>query len=127
MTNPLLEMLARSMSEDDDGAPPRPLPEAQIATLQEMLALYAAPPPFRAGDIVTPRRGGAVRGAGDPHIVLEVSSDASCQWGHEAGSNMWGARPNVRIGCLSGAKGTLSAFWVEHWQLEAYSAAGAAE
>lgn len=52
-----------------------PIPEAQIATLREAMARYAAPCPFVPGDLVTPREGYGYTDAGLPHIVLEVLAE----------------------------------------------------
>ncbi len=48
------------------------IPEAAIATLRELAAIYTAPCAFKVGDIVTPRRASGMRGIGQPHIVIEV-------------------------------------------------------
>lgn len=79
------ELMARAMREDDDGKPTI-LPEAAIMRLREFATIYAEFPSFKPGDIVTPRKDGTLRGAGEPNIVLEVAMhatplfDAASRW-----------------------------------------------
>ncbi len=56
---------------------PRPLPEAQIATLREVMNAYQGAKqngcPFKVGDIVTPRAWTPLRPShGQPWLVVEV-------------------------------------------------------
>lgn len=115
----LAELLSSMGEDDDEGS--TILPEAQIETLKEIAARYAAGCTFKAGDIVTPRRGFNVKGAGVPHIVLEVlpKGEAIMPTREEAGSSSFGVRFNMRVACLTHSK--YAAYWVEHWAFELYS------
>lgn len=46
--------------------------DAQIMRLKEFADRYNDPCPFKTGDIITPRPDVCLRGAGNPHVVLEV-------------------------------------------------------
>lgn len=120
----LLRMLAE-MDGDSDKAPDHRAtpPDALCITLREIAAAYAAPCPFKAGDIVTPRRNYNIKGAGEPHVVLEVITRPDPNFGAakspvETSSHAYGARRDVRIACENG--GHIAAFWMESWTLEPY-------
>lgn len=116
-----LEELLRERSRQSDDVE-LPLPEAQIATLREVRARFAAGCTFKPGDIVTPRKGYCLKGAGVPHIVLEVGAPppppAWPSVPSDTGSSRFGARLDMRIAAHDG-DGDISTWWVESWALEA--------
>lgn len=108
---------------EDDGPPPKLsiLPEAAIERLREAHAVYGVQR-FHPGDLVTPRADGPLRGAGDPHLVLETNYGAEPTWMarsiSDLGSNRYGNRLDLR--CLSltqerDGTQTLTAHWNEAW------------
>lgn len=107
-----------------DGDGKNPLPEAQVATLLEVAARYAAPVPFKVGDLVTPRKGYNIRDAGDPHIVLEVPKFPirNFAMGDDPsafGSAFFGARLDIRVGTFD--RGHVAAYWGESFRYEPYT------
>lgn len=120
------EMLRALLGGDDDDEerrPPRPLPEAQIATLREISARYVAGCPFAVGDVVTPRAGTNLRNAGEPHIVVELADHPHRTFDHErgaSGSNGYGKRLDMRIAAFADDNETLTMHWVESWAFEPY-------
>lgn len=116
----MLGAMARGAS--DDG--PQPIPEAVVHELRGLCQRYAAGCPFKPGDLVTPRPGYNKRGAGDPHIVLEVADSphrnfVPCEDQSDTSSAHFGARLDVRVGASMG--GDYVAFWAESWVLEPYA------
>jgi hypothetical protein len=109
-------MLERGRQEQKSKTP-RPLHEAQIATLREVFADYRKPP-FRAGDLVTPRRGCDMRHEGEPHMVLEMRPDAEPRFMDDSGACTNGVRLDMRVGSLN--DGDYVAHWVESWLFEPY-------
>lgn len=103
----------------------RPIPEAQIATLLEASARYSAPCPFKAGDIVTPRKCFGYSGAGIPNVVLEVAAEPHRNFqpsNHVTPvSSVFGSRLDVRVASL-GPSGDVVSFWQESWCLEMWQA-----
>lgn len=100
-----------------------PLPEAQIATLKEACERYAAPCPFKVGDIVTPRKGYSTRGVGVPHVVLEVLAEPLQLMKADPrvmSMNCFGRRIDMRVLCHGETDGELAAYWVESWEYEPY-------
>lgn len=122
-------LLSAAMSSDDDDAPrAMPIPEAQIATLREYQARFAELEryiPFAPGDIVTIAPTAPVKGAGLPHIVLEVvqPGDAHRTWGEDSGSNHFGKRCEVRIAGIASHGERFSRHWVEAIDLIPYEPA----
>lgn len=99
----------------------KPLPEAQVATLREVLDRYTSPCPFKVGDLVTARAGMNVKGAGEPHIVLEVF--ATPIRSHEnPGSNTFVGRFDMRVATFPNAS-NVACFSVESFTFERYTAA----
>lgn len=114
------DFLAAIMRDDErDGS--TILPEAQVMTLKEIAARYSERP-FSVGDLVTPRTGYNLKGAGAPHIVVEVlpSGEFLSPPNASGGSPSFGARYSMRIVCLDSNE--YVAFWVEPWTFEPYSA-----
>lgn len=100
-----------------------PLPEAQIETLQEVYNIYIQPCRFKPGDLVTPRPGGMLNGAGIPHIVLEVADPPIRNFPEDSdnqGSSAYGTRLDVRVFGHHPVHGHACAWWQESWQLAPY-------
>lgn len=111
---------------DDEGAGGKPIPEAQIAILREMHALYVAPCRFKPGDIITPRPG-SYKDAGEPHIVLEVREEPIRNFDisanhSEAFSNAYGVKLDIRVALLQGDR--VEAYWQESWRHDPYTGPG---
>lgn len=127
MTNGLSALLSAISSDDDDDAPrATPLPEAQIATLREFQARFAELKqrvPFKPGDIVTIAPTAPLKGAGRPHIVLEVvqPEDAHRAWGEDSGSRYFGRKSEVRVASVT--TDDISCHWVEAIDLIPYEPA----
>ena len=102
----------------------RGLPEAQVASLREVAARYAAGCPFKPGDLVTARRGGFYMGQGEPAVVLEVFDPPFRFHDGENGSGYHFARYDMRVARVHDA-GVLAAFAVESWGYETYAGADA--
>ena len=108
-----------AMKDDDDK--PTILPEAAIMRLREFAAIYAEFPSFKPGDIVTPRKDGTLRGAGEPNIVLEVAMHATPLFdAGQDGSASQRRRPQVRVARICGD--SIACFWVEAHEIEPYRA-----
>lgn len=106
-----------------------PVPEAQVMTLREVFARYDAGCPFEPGDLVTPRKGYGNGGEGRPHIVLcTARPPAPMTWPSDpsdTGSPMFGRRLDMRVAGLDG-RATMTAWWVESWEYEAWTGEGPA-
>jgi hypothetical protein len=90
-----------------------------LGVLRAAQERYAAPNPFRPGDVVTPRALTSMKGIGEPHVVLEVGEPRG-QPAQDSTSSAFGARYDVRVVCFVG--GHVCAFWLESWTLEPYVA-----
>lgn len=120
--------LLRAMSADgpdDDDATPRPIPEAVVSELRDIYTRYSAGCPFKPGDLVTPRKGYNTKGAGEPHIVLEVIDSPACNLTppaepFHAGSHAFGRRYDMRVISLSDGEAYV-AHWTEAWVYEPYT------
>lgn len=118
----LARMLA-AMADDDNERPSLPSPEGQIARLVEYLDHRAQPLPFKVGDFVTVRSDAPIKGAGQPHVVVETNADAGLSWvGAESGDWQFGARYTMRVACLH-PSGFLIEHWVWHGHFAPYEAA----
>lgn len=102
----------------------RPLDEAQVMELKAMYERYAAPCPFKPGDLVTPRSNSNYTDNGVPHIVLEVAETPirvfDIEEPHDISSHAFGPRLDVRVGIIADGE-RMVAFWQESWQLEAWT------
>lgn len=106
----------------NDAAPIRQ--DAATADLLRSWAVGYGKCPFKAGDLVTVRKGGTMHGEGWPHIVLEVAKEPMLSTGGDEsgwGSNTWGARLDMRV-LHANDGGHVHAHWVESWQFEPWVA-----
>ena len=127
MTNGLAALLSAISSDDDDDAPrAAPLPDAQIATLREYQARFAELKqhvPFKPGDIVTVAPEATLKGAGSPHIVLEImqANDAHRAWMGDPRANSFGRKDEVRVAQI--VDDVIIRHWVEAIDLVPYEPA----
>ncbi|WP_051949290.1 hypothetical protein [Methylosinus sp. PW1] len=112
------EEFLRNLAGANKSTSPSILPEAAIARLREAGERYAVGNLFRIGDIVTPRKDSDVKGAGDPHVVIETkdSSKAEFAFVGAPGSNTFGQRLDLRVLHISNDR--IVPHWVESWQFE---------
>lgn len=113
----LAEFLA-SMEPEDREDKSEGLPEAQIERLREVSARIAAGNPFKPGDLVTVRKDAPVKGAGKPHLVIEIDHEAKLCQG-EVGNWTGATRHDVIV--LSVTGGDIAPHTVPHWMLERYT------
>ncbi|PZU87891.1 MAG: hypothetical protein DI527_18150 [Chelatococcus sp.] len=98
----------------------RAIPALADEMLVEAAARYAACRqfvPFRVGQLVTPRPDCAYKGAGDPHIVVEVLPMPKPAFAvAKPGNHEFGHMVDMRVLCY--AEQTIASFWVESWAFE---------
>lgn len=93
--------------------------EAQIMELSLHGNAYLKGNPYKPGDWVTPKKCFGIKGAGNPHFVLETrQSDPNFSTGSE-GSAKHGGVLDMRVACYV-ENDSITAFWVESWQYEEY-------
>ena len=112
----LAEFLA-SMEDDDRNEVSEGLPEAQIARLREVSNLILKGNMFKPGDLVTVRKDAPIKGAGKPHLVVEIDTEANLHDG-EIGNWTRAARFDVILLCVSG--NDIVPLVAPHWMLERY-------
>lgn len=95
--------------------------DRQIAALQQMSERAGAPCPFKRGDLVTVRPGMDVKGAGKPHVVIEVLDTPVIDLDSEPGSNRFLGRYTMRVAHYCGE--TMTQHAVDHTAFEAWNAA----
>lgn len=117
----LADLLGGSGAGEREASSQAPIPEAQVATLLEVVERYRSPCPFQVGDIVTPRAGYLYTGAGTPFVVLEVAAHPAIAEEGNAGSPTFRARMDVRVAGRHVGTGDICAWWQESWMLEAYT------
>lgn len=97
----------------------RPLAEAQIMELRELLKAESAPNPFKVGDLVTPKKSSPYVLEGQPHIVIEVL-DPPIRPTHDTSGPDGGAPHDLRVGAIDRAGGK-SVYLMRSVHLEAYT------
>ena len=112
----LAEFLA-SMEDDDRNEVSEGLPEAQIARLRETSERILFGNTFKPGDLVTVRKDAPIKGAGKPHLVIEIDNDANLRGG-ELGNWTYATRHNVVVLSVNG--GDIVPHTAPHWMLEHY-------
>lgn len=104
---------------------------AKLKTLGDRYGLPAFTR-FKVGDLVTPTKGLAVKGAGEPHLIVEIVDskprsepiDTAILAGSDtvhAGSNAFGARMDMRVLTLAGGSGKIASWSVESWVFETWT------
>ena len=106
----------------DEGQLDLPL-ETCLAILRDHAHRMQQPCPFTAGDLVTVRAHSDVKGAGKPHIVVEVLAEPVVDMKAEAGSNQFLRKYTMRVCHYHGDSLTVHA--VDHSCFEAWSEAHA--
>lgn len=110
-------MLREMVSRHAEDAPKPPLFIAQA--LRDEAAFYFRLCQFQVGDLVTPRRGTTMKGAGEASIVIDVNPLAEPDPSvGEAGSARQGLRHDMRVLCW--VDGCYAPFWVESAAFEAW-------
>lgn len=131
--NPMAQMMRR-LSGGGRSRQPK-LSEADlVAKLQLLSERYSLPTSQRlkVGDLVPPTKGLTMRGAGEPHLIVEIvdasprgaAIDTAVMSGSadvHAGSNAFGQSMDVGV-LAPGGEGThVGMWWVESWQLEPWT------
>lgn len=95
----LLSSMSGGLSGDNDGSDRHTtLPiETCLATLRDQAQRLVEPCPFKAGDLITVRSGCDVKGAGNPHIVVEVLAEPFTDTRAEPGSNRFLRQYTMRV------------------------------
>ena len=104
---------------------PKILPEAAVARLREAASRYAEMlhgPRFKVGDWVTPTQDATIKGAGEPHVVVETAQGSPC-FGKDCGTHD-GRRVDIRVLKLAGAD--IAPFWGESFEYEPWPAKASA-
>lgn len=68
-----------------------------LAALRDQARRIVEPCPFKAGDLITVRTGADVKGAGNPHIVVEVLAEPVTDTRAESGSNQFLRQYTMRV------------------------------
>jgi hypothetical protein len=93
--------------------------EALIAELHDTARRYAAPSPFRVGDLVTVRADSDTKGQGEPHVVVEIIDPPVVSDRAEAGSNQFLRKFDLKVAHFAGEHQTIHA--IDSVVLEAWS------
>ncbi|MEZ2410500.1 hypothetical protein AB6806_27265 [Bosea sp. RCC_152_1] len=115
-------MLADIAGERDESDGREPAMAAEVLVeFQKTYADFLTGCPFKPGDLITPRRGTNMKGAGKPHVVLEVRDRPDPHFAEGAGSTQFGRRNDIRVASFYGD--TMARHWVESVDFDAYTAA----
>ena len=115
----LAEMLRATMETER----PNILPEAAIARLAEHATRYAeqiSRSRFAIGDLVTPVSDCDLKGAGDPHLVIDTRSGAAPEFGTASHIYRDGARLDMRV--LFIHRDSIVALWTESFKFKRWAA-----
>lgn len=94
----LSSMTGGAGSEDSASDDLTSLPlEACLQALRDQARRIVEPCPFKAGDLITVRTGADVKGAGNPHIVVEVLAEPVTDMKAESGSNQFLRQYTMRV------------------------------
>lgn len=115
----LAELFAEAARESHSGPPI--LPEAAIMRLREFAEQYHQPNPFKVGDLVTPRPDADLKGAGIPHIVVEVRDHAEPLFIGDNGDASFGRKIEIRIAHIDSGRGIVFTHWAESHRFEPYT------
>jgi len=105
-------------------------PDAILHRITDAVELYASWPTFSVGDLVTPRTDSTMKGAGEPHAVVEIldSPDSGNSpiflrspgtMPEQTASNSFGRILNMRV--VRSADGMVAAFMVEAAEFERWT------
>lgn len=112
--NSNLRGVLQRLAQDADA--PRISAVGQVAVLKEGLERYRARCPYRIGDFVTPRRDTAMRGQGEPHLVVDLL-DIGRVFNGDPGSNVFGVKPDMTVLHVESG-GLVVGYCVESWMFE---------
>lgn len=79
--------------------------DEQLTLLKEAADGFINRPSFEVGELITPRKHSSTKGAGNPHIVVEVLDDpidTAKMASVEVGSNAMGKKIDLRVLCIYG-------------------------
>ncbi len=93
--------------------------DACLAALRDQARRIVEPCPFKVGDLITVRTGADVKGAGSPHIVVELLAEPVTDMRAEAGSNQFLRQYTMRVCHFHGDSMTVHA--VDHACFEQWS------
>lgn len=114
----LTELLAAmEKGSTAEGRPPAMAAEVLLA-YGATYAAFLTGCRFSAGDLVTPLRNSNMKGAGDPHVVLEVRSAEQPYFTDETSSTGFGRRLDMRVASFYGD--TIARHWVESIDFEPF-------
>lgn len=116
-----LSSIGASSGSDDAGSEGQtslPL-DACLAALRDQARRIVEPCPFKAGDLITVRPSADVKGAGNPHIVVEVLAEPVTDMKAESGSNQFLRQYTMRVCHFHGNSLTVHA--VDHACFEAWT------
>jgi hypothetical protein len=119
----LVPATAAGDTANDMEQPVEPSLASRIAALRERAQRMAAPNPFKLGDVVTVRADADVKGAGQPHVVVEVYDKPIVDTKSETGSNQYLRTFDMRVAHFQGDHMTVHA--IEHAVLEPWTEAHA--
>lgn len=97
------------------------VPAKVLKRMRELYQRYEASEakcPFKPGDLVTPEENLNIRGAGEPHVVLEVIPGHHVfASGEDVTSSAFGRRIDMRVVRTENHNGDwiMLPFWVESW------------
>lgn len=115
-------MNAAAQAEASD--PPEIQREAMAMRLKEALPRFQRACPFKVGDLITPYPDAPVRGAGDPHLVIDVEPEAEEVFAEFEGlPGLHSAKFDIRALFLSTDRATLHPIWSESAWYEPYPSA----
>lgn len=124
----MLRAMAKAAREGGDEA--KLTIEQRVERITTFAKLYATPATerFLVGDLVSPAKGSGAKGAGEPHIVVEVrvrnDEEAAIDTAKFPGndispsfSNGYGRFADLRVLAVD-EDGDVAPYWVESWQFE---------
>jgi len=127
----LARLLASMDNEHDDDRDERSSritpPEVLCLTLREVAERYNSDCAFKVGDLVTPRAHYNVRGAGRPHVVVEVFATPVRNYDcvesvSDIASQAFGSKNDIRV--VAEDREQIVPFVVESWKFEPYTGPG---
>lgn len=117
----IAELLAEMAQDRDDNTGKQPAMAAEaLVEFQKGYAAFLSGCSFKPGDLITPRKGTNMKGAGKPHVVLEVRDRPDPIFIDEPGTTQFGARCDLRVASFYGD--TMARHWVESIDFDPYKA-----
>lgn len=112
----------QQMSErsSEENRAPKQDPAILAFTLQEAAQRHAKGCPFKPGDLVTPRKGYNLKGAGEPHVVMEIMAPEPQRGEAAEKAYMGGIARIYDMRVLSCVREDLIAYYAESYCYEAW-------